>query len=117
MIPVVEQSLQQANMTWDDIDAIAVTQGPGLLGSLLIGVVTARTLAWSLGKPLYPVHHILGHIYANWITKSTPGALGEEKKALTIYLLMNHTNTKTSHLLQGMIELQVWVTSRAAKRH
>ena len=84
MIPVVEQSLQQANMTWDDIDAIAVTQGPGLLGSLLIGVVTARTLAWSLGKPLYPVHHILGHIYANWITRSAPGALGEEKEALTL---------------------------------
>lgn len=54
---------------WDQIDAIAVTQGPGLLGSLLIGALTARTLAWSLNKPLIAVHHILGHIYANWITK------------------------------------------------
>lgn len=53
---------------WNKIDAIAVTQGPGLLGSLLIGVLTARTLAWSLNKPLIPVHHILGHVYANWIT-------------------------------------------------
>jgi len=53
---------------WDQIDAIAVTQGPGLLGALLIGVLTARTLAWSLNKPLYPVHHIMGHAYANWIT-------------------------------------------------
>lgn len=68
MLPVVEQALSKAIMTWDDIDAIAVTQGPGLLGSLLIGVLTARTLAWSLNKPLYPVHHILGHIYANWLT-------------------------------------------------
>ncbi len=56
---------------WDDIDAIAVTQGPGLLGALLIGVVTARTLAWSLHKPLYPVQHIMGHVYANWLTQFT----------------------------------------------
>lgn len=68
MLPVVQQALDEAQMTWDDIDAIAVTQGPGLLGSLLIGVLTARTLAWSLNKPLYPIHHILGHIYANWLT-------------------------------------------------
>ena len=54
---------------WSQIDAIAVTQGPGLSGSLLIGVLTARTLAWSFDKPLYPVHHILGHVYANWITE------------------------------------------------
>lgn len=68
MIPVIQQALGEATMTWDDIDAIAVTQGPGLLGSLLIGVLTARTLAWSLDKPLIPVHHILGHVYANWLT-------------------------------------------------
>ena len=84
IIPVVDKTLQQAIVTWDDIDAIAVTQGPGLLGSLLIGVITARTLAWSLNKPLYPVHHILGHIYANWIIKSTPTALGEGKKQLAL---------------------------------
>lgn len=68
MLPVVEQALKEATCTWDDIDAIAVTQGPGLLGALLVGVLTARTLALSLNKPLYPVHHILGHVYANWIT-------------------------------------------------
>lgn len=67
MIPVVQQALDEANMAWEDIDAIAVTQGPGLLGALLIGVLTARTLAWSLNKPIYPVHHIMGHTYANWI--------------------------------------------------
>lgn len=68
MLPVVQQALSEAHVTWDDIDAIAVTQGPGLLGALLVGVLTARTLAWSLDKPLIPVHHILGHVYANWIT-------------------------------------------------
>lgn len=76
MIPVVEQALDEAKVNWNDIDAIAVTQGPGLLGSLLIGVLTARTLAWSKKLPLYPTHHILGHIYASWITSgpnySTP---------------------------------------------
>lgn len=70
MMPVIQQALDEASMSWDDIDAIAVTQGPGLLGSLLIGTLTARTLAWTLNKPLIPVHHILGHIYANWITES-----------------------------------------------
>lgn len=69
MLPVVQQSLDEASMTWNNIDAIAVTQGPGLLGSLLIGVLTARTLSWGLNKPLYPIHHILGHVYANWITE------------------------------------------------
>ena len=68
ILPVIQEALDAAACSWDDIDAIAVTQGPGLLGSLLIGVLTARTLAWSMQKPLYAVHHILGHIYANWIT-------------------------------------------------
>lgn len=68
MLPVIDQALDEARMSWGDIDAIAVTQGPGLLGSLLIGVLTARTLAWAKGIPLYPIHHILGHVYANWIT-------------------------------------------------
>ncbi len=68
MLPVIQQALDEAKLKWSEIDAISVTQGPGLLGSLLIGVLTARTLAWSLDKPLYAVHHILGHVYANWIT-------------------------------------------------
>ena len=57
---------------WDQIDAIAVTQGPGLMGSLLIGVLTARTLAIAKNKPLYPVNHVLAHTYANFITEVSP---------------------------------------------
>lgn len=68
MLPVINQALDEAKMSFDDIDAIAVTQGPGLLGSLLIGVLTARVLSWTLDKPLIPVHHIIGHVYANWLT-------------------------------------------------
>jgi len=62
---VVEECLKKANMSIEDIDAIAVTYGPGLIGCLLIGVSMATTLAYIYNKPLVPVHHIAGHIYAN----------------------------------------------------
>ncbi|MEG2283312.1 MAG: tRNA (adenosine(37)-N6)-threonylcarbamoyltransferase complex transferase subunit TsaD [Bacilli bacterium] len=62
---VIEECLTEANMTMADITAIAVTYGPGLIGSLLIGVEAAKTLAFVNNKPLVPVHHIAGHIYAN----------------------------------------------------
>jgi N6-L-threonylcarbamoyladenine synthase len=65
MTIVIEEALKQANVTFDDIDAIAVTEGPGLVGALLIGVNAAKALAFALDKPLIPVHHIAGHIYAN----------------------------------------------------
>ncbi len=70
IIPVIEQSLEQALCTWDDIDAIAVTYGAGLGGSLLIGVMTARTLAIAKRKPLYAINHVEAHIYANFLTKT-----------------------------------------------
>ena len=62
---VLEETIKKSNLTMDDIDAIAVTYGPGLIGSLLIGVEAAKTLAYIYNKPLVPVHHIAGHIYAN----------------------------------------------------
>lgn len=68
--PVIEEALEVARSSWDDIDAIAVTYGPGLAGSLLIGVLTARTLAIAKNKPLYKVNHVEGHIYANYITST-----------------------------------------------
>ena len=62
---VIEECLKKANFTMDMIDAIAVTYGPGLIGSLLVGVEAAKTLSLIYDKPLIPVHHIAGHIYAN----------------------------------------------------
>jgi N6-L-threonylcarbamoyladenine synthase len=59
---VVERALADASAAWHDLGAIAVTQGPGLVGSLLVGVAFAKSLAWSLGVPLVPVHHLAGHI-------------------------------------------------------
>jgi N6-L-threonylcarbamoyladenine synthase len=69
--PVINQALKDANLTWDDIDAIAVTYAPGLIGSLLIGALAVRTLAILKNKPLFPVHHVEGHIYANFITEQS----------------------------------------------
>ena len=66
---VIEECLTKANMTMDDIDAIAITYGPGLIGSLLVGLEAAKTLAFVHNKPLIPVHHIAGHIYANSLEK------------------------------------------------
>ena len=66
---VIEECLAKAHMTMSDIDAIAVTYGPGLIGSLLVGVQAAKTLSYLYNKPLVPVHHIAGHIYANNLVK------------------------------------------------
>lgn len=62
---VIEEAFEQSNRSWDAIDAIAVTEGPGLVGALLIGIHAAKALAFAKNKPLIGVHHIAGHIYAN----------------------------------------------------
>jgi N6-L-threonylcarbamoyladenine synthase len=69
--PVINQALSDAGCTWDDIDAIAVTYAPGLIGSLLVGTLAARTLAVIHNKPLYPIHHVEAHVYANFITEQS----------------------------------------------
>lgn len=71
--PVINQTLENAELTWDDIDAIAVTYAPGLIGSLLVGTLAARTLALLKNKPLYPIHHVEAHVYANFITDQANG--------------------------------------------
>ncbi len=69
IIPVIKESLKDTKIS--DIDAIAVTYGPGLMGSLFIGVETAKVLSFIWNKPLIPVNHLVGHIYANWIEHKT----------------------------------------------
>lgn len=70
--PVINRALSEANVTWDDIDGIAVTYAPGLIGSLLVGTLAARTLAMIKHKPLYPIHHVEGHVYANFLNTTAP---------------------------------------------
>lgn len=72
--PVIDGALMQARCDWNDIDAVAVTYGAGLGGSLLVGVLAARTLAIVKNKPLYAVNHVEGHVYANFLTQTAlPG--------------------------------------------
>ncbi len=66
--PVIEEALAEAGLTWGDIDGIAVTYAPGLSGSLLVGTLAARTIAQQKNIPLYPLHHVEAHVYANFIT-------------------------------------------------
>lgn len=68
---VVEEALNESGYSFEDLDAIAVTMGPGLIGALLVGLSTAKGLAYALGKPLIGVHHIEGHIYANFLAHPT----------------------------------------------
>lgn len=70
--PCISQALEVADCTWEDIDAIAVTYAPGLVGSLLVGTLAARTLALLHDKPLYGIHHVEAHVYANFITEQCP---------------------------------------------
>lgn len=70
--PVLHKAFADANLTIDDIDAIAVTHTPGLVGSLLAGTLAARTLAVLHNKPFYPTHHLKSHIYANWLSGYQP---------------------------------------------
>ena len=65
---LADQALEQANLTKADIDAVAVTYAPGLIGAVLVGVSFAKSVAYALQKPLIPVHHVRGHIAANYIT-------------------------------------------------
>lgn len=67
ILPVIDHTMKGAGLTHSELDAIAVTVGPGLIGSLLVGVETAKTLALTWGKPLIPVNHMVGHVYAAWL--------------------------------------------------
>lgn len=67
LVPVIKDAFAQANMTWADLDGVATTAGPGLAGSLLVGLNAAKAAAWAQGLPLVAVNHLEGHIYANWL--------------------------------------------------
>ena len=81
-IPVLETALGEAGVGWDDLDGIAVTYGPGLAGSLLVGVTVAKALALARGLPLVGVNHLEAHIYANWLrTDGDEAAVPEHSAA------------------------------------
>jgi N6-L-threonylcarbamoyladenine synthase len=71
IVPTLDEAWAAAGVTWDDIEAVAVTEGPGLAGSLLVGINFAKTLAYVHAKPLIPVNHLEGHLYAAWLADET----------------------------------------------
>jgi N6-L-threonylcarbamoyladenine synthase len=89
MVPVVEKALSDANLDWSAIDAIAVTYAPGLIGSLLVGTLAARTLALLKNKPLYPVHHVEGHVYANFISSTLTDTTDKAPKFPLLALIVS----------------------------
>ena len=88
---VTKKALEEAKVTFEDIDCICVTQGPGLVGALLVGVAYAKALSYALNKPLVPVNHIEGHIAANYITY-------EDLKPPFLCLLISGGNTILVHI-------------------
>ena len=99
--PVVEQALAQAHLTLNDIDAIAVTQGPGLAGSLVVGMNMAKGIALGMGKPLIGVNHLEGHLYSAWVYEAGELVPSEPQFPLMALLVSGgHTelNLMTDHL-------------------
>src|SRR5512138_1432247 len=101
IVPVVEQTLAETDLTLKDIDGIAVTRGPGLAGSLVVGMNAAKGLALGTGKPIIGVNHLEGHIYSSWIYNSGQDAPPEPQFPLMALLVSGgHTelNLMTDHL-------------------
>ncbi len=90
IVPVVREALEQAGLRLQDVDAIGVTQGPGLVGSLLVGITYGKTLADTLGKPLVPVNHLEGHIHAVFLEAHKAG-LAPELPAVGLIVSGGHT--------------------------
>lgn len=98
IVPVIAEALLQARCELSDIDAVSVAHGPGLIGSLLVGVEAAKTLSTFLNKPLIAVNHLAGHVYANWIGHDFPSfplvALIVSGGHTDLVLMTNHAKTK-----------------------
>jgi N6-L-threonylcarbamoyladenine synthase len=92
IVPVVEAALRDAGIERGDVDAVAVTQGPGLAGALVVGMNAAKALAYALKRPLVPINHLEAHIYANWL--SEPNAPVEEPSFPILCLLVSGGHTE-----------------------
>jgi N6-L-threonylcarbamoyladenine synthase len=94
IVPVIEQAMQRAYLGFDDLDGIAVTHGPGLAGSLLVGVNTAKGLALGRGLPLIGINHLEAHIYAHWLEVESPSRAGGELEFPLLALIVSGGHTE-----------------------
>ncbi|HEV8054245.1 MAG: tRNA (adenosine(37)-N6)-threonylcarbamoyltransferase complex transferase subunit TsaD [Chloroflexi bacterium] len=93
IVPVLEEARERAGIRdWSEVEAVAVTEGPGLAGSLLVGINAAKTLAWVHGRPLVPVNHLEGHIYAAWL-RPEGGAESREPEFPLVALVVSGGHT------------------------
>lgn len=102
--PVIQQTLSAAHLSLSDVDAIAVTRGPGLAGSLVVGVNAAKGIALGLGLPLVGVNHLEGHIYSAWVY-TAGDTLSEEPQFPLMTLLVSGGHTELN-LMTGHLEYQ-----------
>ncbi len=103
IVPVVEEALRTAHVAWDDLDALAVTYGPGLPGSLLVGVNFAKGAAFGRGLPLVPVNHLEGHLYAHWLETGGEEAVEGEPEFPLVALIVSGGHTELL-LMRGEME-------------
>ncbi len=96
-LPVIDSAIKKANISLSQVDLIAVSEGPGLIGSLLVGIHTAKTLAWSVQKPLVGVNHIEAHLYAAMMSKECSSMLHDYFPALGLVLSGGHTSLVYIH--------------------
>ncbi len=94
IVPVIQEAMAQAGATWDDLTAVAVTVGPGLVGSLLVGVNVAKGLALGRGLPLVPVNHLEAHLYANWLESESEGAAPPDPAFPLLVLIVSGGHTE-----------------------
>src|SRR6266436_1939745 len=92
IVPVVRQALSEGKQTYETIDAIAVTQGPGLAGALLVGISYAKALAYALDKPLIAVNHLEGHIHAVLLEERAKGSHAVNFPVLALIVSGGHTH-------------------------
>lgn len=98
IVPVVREALEQANLALADVDAIAVTRGPGLIGSLLVGLTYGKVLAMALGKPLVPINHLEGHVHA---VRLEAHAAGREPELPAVCLIVSGGHTVLHDVAAG----------------
>ena len=103
IVPVVRQALAEAGHTYDSVDAIAVTQGPGLAGALLVGISFAKALSFALGKPLIAVNHLEGHVHAVLLEQRQSENTDLEFPVLALVVSGGHT-----HLYLAQVEENLW---------